>query len=64
MVFKTTRFDPDFCINGREGSYDYTGTNIDDFLVIAVDPTYIFIKLKKTYTIKAFGTPKVHLGYE
>ena len=60
--FKPTRFDPYVWIRGRDGGYDYTGTHTDDVLVVAVDPNYIFENLKDTYTIKAFGPPKVHLG--
>ena len=60
--FKPTRLDPDFWIRGREGRYDYIGTHTDNVLVIAVDPTYIFEKLKKTYKIKSFGPSVVHLG--
>ena len=62
MGFKPTRFDPDIWIIGREGGYDYIGTYTNDALVIAVDPTSIFKKLKETYKIKAFDPPKVHLG--
>ena len=62
MGFKPTRFDPDVWIRGGEGSYDYIGTLTDDVLVVAVDPTSIFKKLKETYTIKAFSPPVVHLG--
>ena len=52
----------DVWIRGCEGGYDYIGTHTDDVLLLAVDPTSIFEKLKKTYTIKAFGLPKFHLG--
>ena len=49
-------------IRGREGGYDYIGTHIDNVLVVAFDPSSILEKLKETYTIKAFGPQKVHLG--
>ena len=62
MGFNLTRFDPDVWIRGRKGGYNYIGTHTDDVLVVAVDPTSIFDKLKETYTIKAFGLPKVHHG--
>ena len=62
MGFKPTRFDPDVCIRGRNGGYDYIGTHTDDILVVAVDPTSIFENLKETYIIKAFSPPVVHLG--
>ena len=32
-----------------------------NILVVAVDPTYILEKLKKTYKIKSFGPSLVHL---
>ena len=62
MGFKSTRFDPDVWIRGREDGYDYIGTRTDDVIVVALDPTSIFEKLKETYTIKKFGPPTVHLG--
>ena len=49
---------------GREGGYDYIGTHTDDVLVVALNPTRIFEKLKETYTIKKFGPPLHHLGYD
>ena len=61
-IFKPTHFDPDVWIRGREGGYDYIGTHADDVLLVAVDRTSIFEKLKETYTIKSFGPPVVHLG--
>ena len=62
MSFKPTRFDPDVWIRGRECDYKYIGTHTDDVLLLSLDPTSIFEKLKKTYTINKFGPPKVHLG--
>ena len=62
MGFKPTCFDPDVCIRGREGGYNYIIIHTNDVLVVAVDPTPIFDKLKETYKIKAFGPPTVHLG--
>ena len=62
MGFKPTHFDPYVWIRGRRGSYDYIGTHTDDVLVVAVNPTSIFNKLKYTYPIRSFGPPKVHLG--
>ena len=47
-------------LGGHEGGYDYIGSHTDDVLVVAVDPTWIFEKLKETYTIKSFVTPVVH----
>ena len=63
MGFKPTHFDPDVYIRGREGGNEYIGTHTDEILVVAVDPTSIFGKLKETYTRKAFRPTKVHLGY-
>ena len=60
--FKPTHFEPDVWIRGRKGGYDYIGIHTNDFLVVAVDPTSIFKKLKVTYKIKTFGPPKVHIG--
>ena len=48
-------------LGGHEGGYNYIGTHTDDVLVVAVEPTPIFDKLKETYTIKAFGLLEVHL---
>ena len=62
MSFKETCFDPDVWIKGCEVGNDYIDMHADDFLVVAAGPTYIFNKLKKTYTIKAFGAPKFYLG--
>ena len=62
MGFKPTRFDPDVWIRGREGGYNYIGTHTDDVLVVALNPTSIFEKLKETYTIKKFVPPTVHIG--
>ena len=61
MVFKSTRFDPDVWIKGREGGYGYIGTHTDDVLVVTVDTNSIIDKLKETYTIKTFGAPKFRL---
>ena len=60
--FKPNRFYPDVWIRGCKDGYNYIGTHTDDVLVVAVDPTSIFEKLKVTYKIKAFGPPVVHLG--
>ena len=60
--FNPTRFDPDVWIRGGEGGCDYIGAHIDNDIVVAVKPTYIFNKLKDTYKIKAFVPPKVHIG--
>ena len=62
MDFKSTRFDPDVWIRGHKGGYDYIGTHTDDILVVALEPTLIFEKLKQTHTMKKFGPPTVHLG--
>ena len=62
MGLKPTRFDPYVWIRGREGGYDYTGMHTNDVLIVSVEPTSTFDKLKETYTIKAFGLPKVHIG--
>ena len=62
MGFKPTHFDPNACIRGREGGYDYIGTYTDDVLVVGIDPTSIFEKLNKAYTNKTFGPSKVNLG--
>ena len=62
MGFKPTRFDPDVWIRGREGGYNYIGTHADYVLVVSLDPTSIFEKLKETYTVKKFGPHAVHLG--
>ena len=52
MGFNPTRFDPDICIRGREGGYNYIRTHTNDVLVVSVNPTSIFEKLKENYTIK------------
>ena len=44
--FKLTRFDLDVWIRGCKGGYDYIGTHTDEVLVVAIEPTYIFEKLK------------------
>ena len=62
--FKLTRFDLDVWIRGRKGGYNYIRKNTDDVLVVGVEPTSIFKKLKQNYTIEAFRPPKVHLGYD
>ena len=62
MGFKPTSFDPDVWIRGREVGYDYFGTHTVDVLVVAIEPNYIFEKLKETYKIKIFGPPKVYIG--
>ena len=49
-------------LGGCRGGYGYIGTHTDDVLVVAIEPTYIFEKLKEIYTIKALGPPEVHLG--
>ena len=46
MGFRPTRFDPYVWIRGCEVGYDYIGTHTDDVLVLAVNPTSIFNKLK------------------
>ena len=64
MVFKKTCFNPNVWIKGYEGGYYYISTHTDDVLVVDVETTYRFTKLKETYTIKTFGALKVHLGCE
>ena len=51
-------------LGGFKGGYDYIGTHTNAVLVLDVDPTSIFNKLKETYTIKAFVPPKFRLGCE
>ena len=62
--FKMIRFDPVIWIKRCGGVYDYIGTHTDGVLVMASDPTSIFIKLKETHRIKVFVEPKFHLGYD
>ena len=64
MSIKPTRFDPDAWIMGNDGGYNYIGMHTHYVLVVAVNPTSTFTKLKKTYIIKAFGPPIFHLGYD
>ena len=61
--FNPNRFDPNVCIKDPTSVYNYTRTHTDDEPVLSADPTSIFDKLKEIYTIKKFGTPKLHLGY-
>ena len=61
MSFKPTCFDLDVWIRGFKGGCDCIGTHTNDVLIVVVNLTYIFNKLKETYTIKSFGLPKVHL---
>ena len=44
--FNPTRFDLDVWIRGCKGGYDYIGTHTDDVLFVAIEPNYIFEKLK------------------
>ena len=60
MIFKPTCVDPDVFIRGGEVGYNYIGIHNNDFLVGSFNPTSIFNKLKDTYTLKAFGQPKVY----
>ena len=62
ISFKLTRFDLYVWIAGRKSGYDYIGTHSDDVLLIVVDPTSIFNRIKENYMMKYFGAPKVHLG--
>ena len=62
VVFNPIRVDPDVLIKGNESGYYYISTHTYYVVVVAIDPTYIFTKLKETYNIKAFGAPKFHLG--
>ena len=52
MNFKPTNFDLEVWNRERVGGYNYIGTHTDDVLIVAVNPTSIFNKLKDTYTIK------------
>ena len=63
-IFKPTRFDPDVWIRGCKGGYNYISTRTDDVLIVAVNYTSVFNKLRDNYIIKAFGAPKVRLGCE
>ena len=62
MIFKPTHFDPGICIRGHKGGYDYIGTHTNNVLVVAVDPTYVFNKLKDTYKFKDLGRQKFTLA--
>ena len=62
LGFEPTHFYPDFWNKGREGGYDCISTHNDDVLVVAIDTTSIFNKLKETYTILDFCALKFHLG--
>ena len=64
MIFKPTHFDPDVWIMRRTGGYDYIGTHTNNILAVSFNPTFIFNKLKYTYTIKAFGASKVYLIFD
>ena len=62
MGFRPYHFNPDAWIRWREEGYNYIETPNNDVLIVAVNPTCIFNKLKETYTIKTSSPPKVHLG--
>ena len=55
MGFRLTHSDPYVCIRGHEGGYEYVGTHINDVLIVAVNPTSIFNKLKELYAINIFS---------
>ena len=52
---------PMYGLRGERVVKIYIGTHADDVLVVAIEPTSIFTKLKETYTIKYFGEPNLHL---
>ena len=62
MGFRPTCSDPYVWIRGRKGGCNYIGMHNNYVILLAVNPTSIFNKLKYAYKIQAFGPPKFHLG--
>ena len=64
LGFNPTRFDQDVWIRlgTDEKHYEYICTHVDDFMIVARDPTPLMDKLQDIYTIKSISKPDYYLG--
>ena len=62
--FVPTQYDKDVWMRDRGDStgYNYICTHVDDFKVIAKDPTSWMNVIKKTFLVKSCGPPDYYLG--
>ena len=62
--FRSTRFDRDVWMRLRDdkSGYDYICTHVDDFKIVAKDPTMWMTKIKAIFTVKSEGPPSYYLG--
>ena len=64
LGFKATRYDRDVWICPREDKlgYNYICTHVDDFKIVARDPSHWMKKIQDVFIVKSIGPPKYYLG--
>jgi hypothetical protein len=62
LGFQPTRFDQDVWFHDCSDGYDYICTHIDEFKIVAKDPSSWMEKLQEVYLIKDLGPPSYYLG--
>jgi hypothetical protein len=59
MGFVPTKADLDLWIRkGKDGSYEYISSYVDDIIVISNDQIDLINRFKKTYSLKGIRTPE------
>ena len=64
LGFKPVRFDRDVWMRLRDtkDGYDYLCTHVDDFKIVAKNPTHWMTKIQAKFVLKSVGPPSYYLG--
>ncbi len=64
LGFTPTRYDRDVWMRMREShdGYDYICTHVDDFKIVARDPSYWMTRVEQAFLVKESGPPSYYLG--
>jgi ribonucleotide reductase alpha subunit len=62
MGYKPSKAYPDLWYKRMTDHYEYIARYVDDVISFSKDPLSIMEELKKTYVMKAIGTPEYYLG--
>src|SRR5215210_2548824 len=62
MGYKPSKAYPDLWYKRMDEHYEYIARYVDDVISFSKDPISIMEELKKTYVMKAIGTPEYYLG--
>jgi len=64
LQFVMTKYDRDVWMRLHDtgSGYEYICTHVDDFKIVAANPDYWMIKIKKEFLVKTSGPPDYYLG--